>query len=47
MFPSFLSEALFSCIVYFESLFLDDHKFENTRLEFLKQTDNNFLLIKR
>jgi len=47
MFPSYLSKYLFSCIVYFESLFLDDRKFENIRVEFLKQTDNNFLLIKR
>jgi hypothetical protein len=47
MFPNCLSKYLFSCIVYFESLFLDDRKFENIRVEFLKQADNIFLLIKR
>ena len=47
MFPGFFSEVLFSCIVYFESLFLGDHRFENIRMEILVQTDNNFLLIKR
>ena len=47
MFPSFFSEVLFSCIAYFESLFLGDNSFENIRMEILTQADNNFLLIKR
>jgi hypothetical protein len=47
MLASFLSDTLFSCIVYFESLFLYHHRFENIRMEILMQTDNNFLLIKR
>jgi len=47
MFTNCLSKYLFSCIVYFESLFLDDREFENIRVEFLKQRENNFHLIKR
>ena len=44
---NFLSKNPFDCIVYFELLFLGNHRFENTRLEFLKQAAINFLLIKR
>jgi hypothetical protein len=43
MFTNCLSKYLFSCIVYFESLFLDDHKFENIRVEFLKQPITIFI----
>lgn len=47
MFQSFFFKKLLSCMVCLESLFLGVARFEPIRLEFLKQTDNNFLLIKR
>ena len=43
---NFLSKNLFDCKLYLELLFLGS-RFENIRVEFLKQADINFLWIKR
>ena len=47
MLLNLLSGDFFHRIVYFESLILGSRRFENIRLEFLKQADINLHLIKR